>query len=274
MAALDILIPTRNRPAALAVTLATLICQDWRDFDLVIADQSDAGPAWRDPCVTAVLRVLAARGHGLTLRSNLPRRGLAQQRQFLLDAATASEVLYLDDDVILEPDVIGRMHRALAGAGCGLIACALIGLSQRAERRPHQQAVEFWDGPVRPETIEPGGPHWPRHLLHNAANLWHVQNDLAILPATQKLYKIAWAGGCVLYRRAALEAAGAFGFWRALPAAHCGEDVLAQLRVMARAGGAGLMPSGAFHQELPTTVTERQVDAPFWLRPHGHCRVA
>ncbi len=39
-------------------------------------------------------------------------------------------------------------------------------------------------------------------------------------------------------------------------------DVLAQLRVMARFGGCGLLPSGVYHQELPTTVVERRVDAP------------
>jgi hypothetical protein len=43
---------------------------------------------------------------------------------------------------------------------------------------------------------------------------------------------------------------------------HAGEDVLAQLRVMASHGGCGIMPSGAYHQELPTTVPDRRVDAP------------
>ncbi|MFZ5509426.1 MAG: hypothetical protein ACOZCP_05155 [Pseudomonadota bacterium] len=44
-----------------------------------------------------------------------------------------------------------------------------------------------------------------------------------------------------------------------------GEDVLVQCRVMARYGGCGLIPSGAYHQELPTTVAERRIDAPFAL---------
>jgi hypothetical protein len=72
----------------------------------------------------------------------------------------------------------------------------------------------------------------------------------------------AWIGGCVLYDSARLRAAGGFGFWRELPPEHCGEDVLAQLRVMARFGGCGLIPSGACHQELPTTVPWRRHDAP------------
>jgi hypothetical protein len=31
---------------------------------------------------------------------------------------------------------------------------------------------------------------------------------------------------------------------------------------MERYGGCGLIPSGAYHMELPTTVTTRAVDAP------------
>jgi len=59
-----------------------------------------------------------------------------------------------------------------------------------------------------------------------------------------------------------LRRAGGFEFWRELPPKHSGEDVLAQLRIMARHGGCGILPSGVYHQELPTTVEERSVDAP------------
>ena len=66
---------------------------------------------------------------------------------------------------------------------------------------------------------------------------------------------------------AKLRAAGGFDFWPQLPADHCGEDVLAQLRVMQRYGGCGIIPSGAYHLELPTTLRERRVDAPYVLWP-------
>jgi hypothetical protein len=69
-------------------------------------------------------------------------------------------------------------------------------------------------------------------------------------------------GGCVLYDTSALRDCGGFGFWHELPREHCGEDVLAQLRVMARYGGCGLIPSGAYHLELPTTIPDRRTDAP------------
>lgn len=261
-AAVDVLVPTRDRACALAVTLTALACQEHCAFDVIVSDQSDDAPGYDGAEARAAIHVLIARGHRVTLLRNLPRRGLAQQRQFLLDHARAPRVLFLDDDVILEPGLLRRLVDALDGAGCGFVGSAVIGLSYRDDLRPHEQAVELWDGKVEPERILPGGEQWRRHLLHNAANLWHVQRALGVDAGRPRLYKLAWVGGCVLYDSAKLRAAGGFSFWRELPEQHCGEDVLAQLRVMARFGGCGLMPSGAYHQELPTTVPHRDVDAP------------
>ncbi|UXY16307.1 glycosyltransferase family 2 protein [Chitiniphilus purpureus] len=260
----EVLIPTCERPAALAVTLTSLIAQQGPALRIVISDQSEED-VFTSGEVAAVLRVLRARGVPVRTHRHLPRRGLAEQRAFLLSQAQAPSCLFLDDDVILEPDLIARLHGALTTQGCGFVGSALIGLSFEHDQRPWQQAVSFWEGPVVPETIEPGSAAWARHHLHSAANLFHVQRQLGLTRATERLYRVAWIGGCVLFDTAKLRATGGFDFWQDLPSAHCGEDVLAQLRVMARYGGAGLMPSGAYHQELPTTVPEREVDAPFAL---------
>ena len=264
-AAVDVLIPTFRRAAALAITLTSLIGQTHRAFRVVVADQTEPEPGFAAPEVLAVVRVLRARGHAVELHRNLPRRGLAQQRQFLLECVRAPACLFLDDDVILEPDLLERMHRTLVEEGCGLVGCGLVGLSFAADERPDEQVFEPWKGPVEPETVVPGGPGWDRYRLHNAANLHHLAARLDLPPGAALRYKLAWAGGCVLYDAQALREAGGFGFWRDLPRDHAGEDVLAQLRVLARRGGCGILPSGAYHQELPTTVTERDVDAPLVL---------
>jgi hypothetical protein len=92
-----------------------------------------------------------------------------------------------------------------------------------------------------------------------------VQERLGLTTGRQRRYRVAWVGGCVLYDTGKLRAAGGFTFWRDLPCSHCGEDVLAQLRVMARFGGCGLIPSGVYHQELPTTLEDRRISAPHVL---------
>ncbi len=265
-AALDILIPTFSRPLGLAVTLTSLIGQTFRDFRVVVSDQSDDPEASWPPPTQAVLRLLRARDQPVERHHHLPRRGLAEQRQFLLDRATAPYVLFLDDDVILEPDLIARLIAAIRRERCGFVGSAVIGLSYLHDERPEQQAIAFWNGPVQPEDVRPGSEAWQRHRLHNAANLYHLQRRLALPPGASRLYRVAWIGGCVLYDTEKLRAAGGFTFWRELPPEHCGEDVLAQLRVMRRFGGCGLLPSGACHQELPTTVPNREVDAPLVLR--------
>lgn len=261
----DVLVPTRGRPAALAVTLACLIGQTFRDFRVVISDQTDPEPSFTRPEVATACRVLEIRGTPVERHHHVPRRGIAEQRQFLLEQATAPYVWFLDDDVITEPTLLERLVRALDREGCGFIGAALLGPHRVGDVRPHQERVEFWDGPVRPERIRPGGPEWPRAALHLAANLHHLATRLGLDERNERLYKVAWVGGCALFDRSKLEAVGGFKFWRELPEVHVGEDVLAQLRVMEAWGGAGLIPSGAWHQDLlPTTHPDREHDAP-WL---------
>lgn len=258
---ITLLVPTCNRSSALAATLTALAFQQCRDFRVVIADQSDAAVE-RDDTLAAVVRVLAAHGIDVAIHRNLPRLGLAQQREFLLEQADGRYCLFIDDDVILEPWVLGMLRDVLDTQGCGFAGNAVIGLSYKDDVRPHEQEVERITGRVEPECVTPGTPAWQRHRLHNAANLLHVQQALAAIPEQPVLYKVAWVGGCVMYRTEYLRAVGGFGFWKELPLAHCGEDVLAQLRVAAGYGGCGVMPSGAYHQELETSVPDRHVNAP------------
>lgn len=266
--AVDVLIPTYRRPAALAVLLTSLLAQTHRGFRVVVSDQTEERDALGAGEVQAVVRVLRLRGHEVDLHRHLPRRGVAEHRQSLLDRARAPYALFVDDDLILEPDLLERLVATIRRERCGFVGCGLIGTSHRKDVRPHEQQLEPWDGPVEPEEVRPELPSWQRHRLHNAANLLHVQERLALAPGETLVYKVAWVGGCVLYDVDALRSAGGFGFWKDLPADHAGEDVLAQLRVMARYGGCGILPSGAYHQELPTTVTDRTADAPRILPVH------
>jgi len=194
--------------------------------------------------------------------THVPRRGMAEQRQYLLDQATAPLALFLDDDLILEPYVIENLVQAMHEEKCGFVGSGLIGLSYANDHRPDEQTLEFWDGPVLPEVVRPNTPEWDRYRLHNAANLLHVQQQLGITPQHPRKYKVAWVGGCVLYDTQKLRSIGGFSFWKDLPRHHAGEDVVAQLRVMSVYGGCGLLPSGVYHQELPTTVQDRRTDAP------------
>ncbi|MFF2029135.1 glycosyltransferase family A protein [Arthrobacter sp. NPDC058192] len=260
--AVDVLIPTCDRPAELGVTLAGLAAQQQSEFRVVISDQSSGAPAWENAAAAAMVRVLQAQGRPVELLRHLPRQGLAEHRQFMLEQASAEKVLFLDDDIWLEPDALKLLSSALEQLDCGFVGMAPQGLSYLSDRRPEQTgAFSPWDGPVRPERIRPGAEGFERWPLHSAANLAHLSTDLGLGPGEWIAYRIAWLGGCVMYRTAALHDAGGFEFWTQLPPVHAGEDVLAQWQVMDRYGGAGILPSGAVHLEAPTTIPDRPVEA-------------
>jgi glycosyltransferase involved in cell wall biosynthesis len=145
VAAVDILIPTYRRPAALAVTLTSLVAQTCRDFRIVILDQTEDSDLVTSGEVQAVIRVLRAHGHVVEVYKHLPRLGMAEQRQFLLNQVIAQYSLFLDDDLILEPDVVERMLIAIQEESCGFVGCAFSGLSFIDDVRPHEQKIEFWD---------------------------------------------------------------------------------------------------------------------------------
>ena len=264
----DVLVPTAGRPSTVAACLTALALQTEVPGRLVVSDQTRPGDEspLDDPAVGAALRLLSRRGCAVVTGTHLPRRGLAEHRQHLLDRADAPYVLYLDSDVVLEPEVLARLRAAMGRERCGFVAAAMQGASFLDDERPREQeSFELWDGPVRPERVRKGDPAWERWRLHNAANLTHVADRLAadgaLGPDGWAVYHLAWAAGCVLFDRAALVRAGGFSWWPRLPAGHRGEDVVAQLRVLEAAGGCGVVPSGAWHVEAPTSITDRSADA-------------
>lgn len=252
MASVDILLPTYNRLTSLLMTLAGVAAQTHRDIRVIIADQSRE-PAGDEQVVQTAGRVIEARGGCIEWYYRRPVHGIAEQRDFLLKKATADVVLYLDDDVLMEPWVVEQLLDVLNAERCGFVGAFPAGLSHLDDVRPEQQIIEYWDGPVSPEVVEPGSPRWERWQLHRAANLYHVSQSL-IREAQPRLYKVAWIASCILYDRAKLLEVGGFSFWPRLPRYHSGEEVLVQNLLMRRWGGCAIVPSGTYYSQVPTTV--------------------
>jgi GT2 family glycosyltransferase len=255
MAVIDVLLPTCNRPTSLVMTLSGVAAQEFTDLRVIVADQSEVSAA-DEPVVAALRRVIEARGGSVEWHHRPQMHGIAEQRDFLLKRSSAPAVLYLDDDVFMEPWVVGALARMLDEQGCAFVGAFPTGLSFRCDVRPEQQQIEFWDGPVTPERVEPGSPQWERAQLHRAANLWHVSRSL---PAgAPRPYRVAWVACCVLYDRERLLEVGGFSFWPELPRYHSGEEVLVQNLLLRRYGGCAMAPSGTYHSELPSTVLNEQ----------------
>ena len=249
--AVSVLLPTCDRLHSLIFTLSGLANQTFSRFHLVLADQGRE-PAADEPVVRTLRNMLEARGATVSWHRRDQVHGIAEQRDFLLGRASGEMVLFLDDDVFMEPWVLAKLMAVLQQEQCGFVGTFPTGLSFLHDVRPGQQEIEFWDGPVRPEAIGPGTPEWKRAELHRAANLWHVSRNLP--PGEERLYKVAWVASCSLYDRSKLEQVGGFSFWKRLPRYHSGEDVLVQNLLMRRWGGCAIIPSGTFHAEVPSSV--------------------
>lgn len=263
MALVDVLIPTFGRKTGLAVVLTSLLGQTFTDFDVIIADQTPDEEAYLESIeIQTVVRALRWHGHNVQLHRHLPRRGLAEQRQFLLDQSSAPYVHYLDDDVLLDPPVMQRMLDVLRNEQCGFVGCPATGLHLLHDVRPHQQHIEIWSGPVVPELLTPEDLPWERHLVNNAANPLHLEQKLVSAEQPVVRYKVAWVGGAnVLFDRQKLLDVGGFSWWSRLPQEHAGEEVLVQFLMLRKYGGCGILPCGTYHLGLPTTIEDRTHNA-------------
>lgn len=264
MALVDVVIPTCGRKTGLAVVLTSLLGQTFTDFRVVISDQTETeqmAPYLDSIEIQTLVRALEWHGHDVELHRHLPRRGLAEQRQFLLERSQAPYVHYLDDDVLLDPPVMARMLAVLRSEECGFVGAAATGLDYLEDVRPHQQQIELWEGPVRPEPFTPETIPWHRHLVNNAANPLHLERRHVSGGGVVR-YKVAWVGGAnILFDRAKLIDVGGFSWWDRLPKEHAGEEVVVQFLLLHRYGGCGILPSGTYHLGLPTNVVDRTHNA-------------
>lgn len=246
----DILLPTCNRLESLIYTLSGIAAQSWRRMKVIVSDQSQE-PVEQVQVIQTLRRIIEVRGGEVEWHTRSQVHGIAEQRDFLLKRAQAEYVLYVDDDVFMEPWVVEKLVDVLERECCGFVGAFPAGLSHREDVRPEQQVVEFWDGPVRPEVVEPESSQWERWQLHRAANLYHAST---LSMGTFRLYKVAWIASCILYDRQKLLDVGGFSFWSHLPRWHSGEEVLVQNLLMRRWGGCAIMPSGTYYSQVPTTV--------------------
>jgi GT2 family glycosyltransferase len=93
------IIPTFNRPAALRRTLTTVFALDPLPYELFVIDQSDDA----DPELAAFLRAAPAALHVHYVRRHPDAQAA---RNYAALASVGDILLFLDDDILLEPDLI------------------------------------------------------------------------------------------------------------------------------------------------------------------------
>jgi glycosyltransferase involved in cell wall biosynthesis len=130
-----VVIPTRNRVALLAVTLATVRAQFSVEPEIVIVDDgSDPGPA-------AALQELC--DERTTVLRNETSRGVAAARNKGLQAASTRWVAFLDDDDLWTPGKLAEQLAAIQDAGSAWV---------------YSGAVKFAVGPILWQVMPPPSP--------------------------------------------------------------------------------------------------------------------
>jgi glycosyltransferase involved in cell wall biosynthesis len=101
------IVPTRNRSAPLAQTLHSLAHQSVQPTEMIVVDGS-TDDSTQTLCQTVIL--------GLATQIKYYRAtkiGAATQRNQAMDYATQKVIWLMDDDILLEPDCVARLWKAL-----------------------------------------------------------------------------------------------------------------------------------------------------------------
>lgn len=247
---LDVLIANPLWSPGLPLTLGSLIGQTVRPRKVIIVDAGSRS-CREDREVCAALRVLNELGSETESVLNPSVFGIGQ-RQALLERTDAPYALFLDHNVVLEPDLIDRLAAALTLQGCGFIGSypnQAVDIGTFGEEGDDLQDAEFepWLGTVAPEVVTPGNPAWRRRRIHTNGVQQLICRMMRITRERPLLYRIASCEGCYLADVSKLRAVGGY-VPRTEPPVPWPEDLIAQLRLMARFGGAAIAPSGAWRQ--------------------------
>jgi GT2 family glycosyltransferase len=183
-----VVIPTRNRPAALRRMLESLARQSAQPAEVTIVDASVDASA-RAVCVQEAIPGLRS----AVSWQNANFVGAASQRNQGVRGCCQPVIAFMDDDILFEPDCFGRLWRALQSDNrLGGVNAMITNQRYQSPGRISQIVFRLLDD--RPKSSYAG------RVLGPAVNL--LPEDREDLP---EVVPVEWLNtGCTLYRREAL----------------------------------------------------------------------
>lgn len=110
----SVIIPTINRAEVLLDTIKDILKQDFTDFEVIVVDQSD------DINRNAIELLKNSSVPCRYFKANF--KGLPQARNFGLQKASSDIILYIDDDIRCNTDLVKNHYKAHLHTGATLIA--------------------------------------------------------------------------------------------------------------------------------------------------------
>jgi len=116
---------TRNRPKALAVTLMSLWCQNYRDFDILIVDDASTPQVREDKFVRIICTRLKQEGITIEFVRSNSNRGISKNRAAVLNKLKEYEFVFdLNDDHFLEPNCLELLMKTIKGTDACVVGSA------------------------------------------------------------------------------------------------------------------------------------------------------
>lgn len=180
------IIATRNRTKVLETTLNSLAQQSHQPHTILVADSSD-DDSTEALCQSGIVNLESTIRH-----TRCPERGAAVQRNAVQHLAEQPFVLFLDDDIVFEPECVRRLWIAIDDPHIG-------GVSAMITNQSYSDPsiwTQWWYRLLDPDDKRP----YPGRCLGPAINLLPKNdNSLPVIVPVEWLHS-----GCTLYRSALL----------------------------------------------------------------------
>jgi len=125
MLPVSVVIPTRDRPAALVRTIRSLLASAAVPEEFVVIDASERGES-----ADAVEALFAPPNAPRLILRRATTIGAAPQRNQGVAQAHGEFILFCDDDIVAEPDCVARLWQAItADDGLGGVSAAIVNQS-------------------------------------------------------------------------------------------------------------------------------------------------
>lgn len=231
MLPISVVIPTRDRPAALLRTLHSLLASTDVPGEFIIIDASEGCES-----ADAIAPLFAAPGAPRLLVRQAASIGAAAQRNQGVALATCDMILFCDDDIIAQPDCIARLWQAMeSNSRLGGVSASIVNQSY-----------------VRPGRVLRGILRLIGAIEGDGYAGRVVGPAIAFLPragSAAQAMPVEWLNlGCSLYRRPLLPQPPFDVFFSGYS---IGEDVALSLRVGRRARLANVPSARIVHDSQP-----------------------
>jgi len=179
---------TKDRPGFAFLCLSSLLAQSFREWDLVVVDDSDP-PLSRYVEFKFLFQLMEHYGHKVTLVEG-QNLGITQGWQRGMELSDAPLGQRLEDDVWLEPTYLERLHRVIVRDG--RIAAVAGSNPNPFHQNPRWEFTSF-----------------PNFLVIQQDSLIPIDGQNTLLD-TDKTYGVCHLHGLFMYRTEAVQAVGGF----------------------------------------------------------------